>query len=129
MEDGADLARLIASHPEIDTHLVLPASMKQGDLGHVAERYSIFQPSKVLFTRIDETESLGAIVNIAAQRQLPVSFLACGQQIPDDLEPASKEKIASLVLNRSGHGLISESAEEGNPARELVAVRSAGAAA
>ena len=32
MEDGADLARLIASHPEIDTHLVLPASMKPADM-------------------------------------------------------------------------------------------------
>ena len=32
MEDGADLARLIATHPEIDTHLVLPASMKPADL-------------------------------------------------------------------------------------------------
>jgi flagellar biosynthesis protein FlhF len=99
MEDGADLARLIATHPEIDTHLVLPASMRAEDMARTADRYSIFKPSKLLFTRIDETERFGAIVNQASRRELPVSFLACGQQIPDDLEAASKERIAALLLN------------------------------
>lgn len=97
MEDGADLARLIASHPEIDTHLVLPASMKPADLSRVIDRYQIFQPKKLLFTRLDETERWGALVSEAARRSLPISFLARGQQIPDDLEPASKETIANKV--------------------------------
>jgi flagellar biosynthesis protein FlhF len=98
MEDGAALAQLIASHPEIDTHLALPASMKPDDMARVIERYSIFKPSKLLFTRIDETERFGALVNQAAKYQLPLSFLATGQQIPDDLEPATKERIRALVM-------------------------------
>jgi flagellar biosynthesis protein FlhF len=97
MEDGADLARLIASHPEIDTHLVLSASMKPADLGRVVDRYLIFEPKKLLFTRLDETDRLGALVNEAARRLLPISFLATGQQIPDDIEPASKQFIADKV--------------------------------
>jgi flagellar biosynthesis protein FlhF len=97
MEDGADLARLIATHPEIDTHLVLPASMKPADLSRVIDRYEIFQPKKLLFTRLDETDRLGALVSEAARRSLPISFLTTGQQIPDDLEPATKEFIADKV--------------------------------
>jgi flagellar biosynthesis protein FlhF len=97
MEDGADLARLLASHPEIDTHLVLSASMKPADLSRVIDRYEIFQPKKLLFTRLDETDRYGALVSEAARRSLPISFLATGQQIPDDLEPASKEFIADKV--------------------------------
>jgi flagellar biosynthesis protein FlhF len=97
MEDGADLARLLASHPEIDTHLVLSASMKPSDLARVIDRYAIFQPKKLLFTRLDETDRYGALVSEAARRSLPISFLATGQQIPDDLEPASKEFIADKV--------------------------------
>ena len=97
MEDGADLARLISSHPEIDTHLVLSASMKPADLSRVVDRYQVFQPKKLLFTRLDETERYGALVSEAARRALPISFLATGQQIPDDLEPASKELIANKV--------------------------------
>ena len=97
MEDGADLAQLLATHPEIDTHLVLSASMKPSDLARVIDRYAIFQPKKLLFTRLDETDRYGALVNEAARSGLPISFLATGQQIPDDLEPASKEFIADKV--------------------------------
>jgi flagellar biosynthesis protein FlhF len=103
MEDGADLARLIASHPEIDTHLVLPASMKPLDMARVIDRYQVFQPRKLLFTRIDETERYGALVSEAARRSLPVSFLATGQQIPDDVEPATKVWLATLALGTSGN--------------------------
>jgi len=101
MEDGAELARLLAAHPEIDTHMVLAASMKAEDLTRTADRYSIFKPAKLLFTRMDETERFGSIVNQAARLELPVSFLANGQQIPDDLEPATKERIAALVAGVS----------------------------
>jgi len=101
IEDGVDLARLIATHPEIDTHLVLPASMKPGDMARVIERYEIFQPKKLLFTRIDETGSYGAIVSEAARRGLPVSFLTTGQQIPDDLEPATKVRLVELAMGRA----------------------------
>lgn len=97
MEDGADLAKLIATHPEIDTHLVLSASMKPADLARVIDRYQIFQPKKLLFTRLDETDRYGALVSEAARRSLPISFLATGQLIPDDLEPAVKESIANKV--------------------------------
>lgn len=97
MEDGADLARLIAMHPEIDTHLVLPASMKLADMARVIERYAIFHPDKLLFTRLDETDRYGALISEPARRGLPVSFLATGQQIPDDLEPATKARLIEMV--------------------------------
>lgn len=98
MEDGADLARLLATHPEIDTHLVLPASMKPGDMARVVDRYQVFQPSKLLFTRIDETSRYGALISAAARCGLPVSFLCGGQQIPDDLEEASYDRLLELVV-------------------------------
>ena len=101
MEDGADLASLIATHPEIDTHLVLSAAMKPADMARVIERYEIFQPKKLLFTRIDETERFGAIVSEASRRSLPVSFLSGGQQIPDDLEPATKDCLIELALGQA----------------------------
>jgi flagellar biosynthesis protein FlhF len=63
----------------------------------VIDRYEIFQPKKLLFTRLDETDRLGALVSEASRRSLPISFLATGQQIPDDLEPATKELIAEKV--------------------------------
>ncbi len=104
-EDGADLARLIASHPEIDTHLVLSASMKPADMARVIELYEMFQPAKLLFTKIDETDRYGALVSEAVRLSLPISFLTTGQQIPDDLEPATKARLTDLVLGRPSHAM------------------------
>jgi flagellar biosynthesis protein FlhF len=98
MEHGADLAPLLATHPEVDTHLVLSASMKPADMSRIIEHYQVFKPKKLLFTHMDETRRYGALVNEAARHCLPVSFLATGQQIPDDLEPATKAGLAELIL-------------------------------
>ena len=101
MQDGAGLADLIAAHPEIDTHLVLPASMRPADLSEVIDRYQAFRPAKLLFTRLDETGRFGMLINESARRSLPISFLATGQQIPDDLEPATTEGLSALVYGKA----------------------------
>lgn len=98
--DARELAALLAAHPEIDTHLVLAASMRPADLERAADRYEIFSPRKLIFTRLDETESFGAPINESARRSLPISFLSAGQSIPDDLEPATKDRLAARVLGR-----------------------------
>lgn len=85
-------------------HLVLPASMRTGDLKRAAEQYEVFQPSKLLFTRLDETETFGPILNQSIRMGKPVSFLSCGQRIPEDLEPATEELILDLVLKRHALG-------------------------
>jgi flagellar biosynthesis protein FlhF len=113
MEDAEDLARFLATHPEIDTHLVLPASMRSADLARTIDRYAIFGPRKLLFTRLDETSQFGTLISEARRRSLPLSFLATGQQIPEDLEPAEKSRLVELVvsnINQSdmNHGASSE---------------------
>ncbi|HVX65070.1 MAG TPA: hypothetical protein VHA11_00635 [Bryobacteraceae bacterium] len=100
MDAAQDLARFLAARTDIDTHLVLTASMKSADLSRVVDRFEIFRPKKLLFTRLDETETFGPILNQAVRTAKPVSFLAAGQQIPEDLEPATAERILDLVLRR-----------------------------
>jgi flagellar biosynthesis protein FlhF len=101
IDDAAELANLISSHPDIDTHLVLPAFMRQADMNRIIHRYAIFQPKKLLFTHVDETGQYGSLVSQAAAWSLPISFLGVGQQIPDDLEPAAYSRLADLILGTS----------------------------
>jgi flagellar biosynthesis protein FlhF len=64
----------------------------------MVDRFSTFNPAKLIFTRIDETSSYGAILNESARTGLPVSFLGTGTGIPDDLEPPTKDRIIDLLL-------------------------------
>ena len=51
-EESAELRSWLASHPRVDTHLVVPASMNAADLQQVIDRFQVFRPAKLLFTRL-----------------------------------------------------------------------------
>jgi flagellar biosynthesis protein FlhF len=100
IDHGLDLALYLSTHPEMDTHLVLTATTKSADLSRAVDRFEIFGPRKLLFTRLDETDAFGSILALAERTKKPVSFLAAGQQIPEDLEPAGRERIVDLLIGR-----------------------------
>jgi len=92
-DDAGDLARLLALHPEMDTHLVLAASSDSSVWARQASLYHVFEPAKLIFTRLDEITNCEGLLDQAARSELPISFLATGQQIPDDLEEATRERL------------------------------------
>jgi flagellar biosynthesis protein FlhF len=98
VDEGADLARFLAKRPEIDTQLVLMSCLRSADLSRVWEAFQIFRPGRMIFTRLDETGSLGGPFSLAARTGTPVSFLAAGQRIPEDLEPASSQRLIDGIL-------------------------------
>jgi flagellar biosynthesis protein FlhF len=73
--------------------------MRSADLSRVVDRFEMFRPAKLIFTHLDETASFGPIVNEAVRTGKAVSFLSAGQRIPEDLEPAAKDRIIDLVLS------------------------------
>jgi flagellar biosynthesis protein FlhF len=102
IEACAGLIELIGSHPEMDVHLVLPATMQAGCLRQAVDWYEPFHAQKLLFTHLDEASDCGALINESARHSLPVSFLSTGQKIPDDLEPATKSRLCALVQGNGG---------------------------
>jgi len=108
MDEGVGLARMLATRSDIDTHLVLPASMKPADLVRTVNAYEIFGPQKLLFTKLDETGSFGPILNEAARTGKALSFFATGQRVPEDLEAATRRKVVELVLAGGASGQMSE---------------------
>jgi flagellar biosynthesis protein FlhF len=97
-ESGQDLAAFLRGRRDIDTHLVLTASMRQADLQRTVDLFQAFQPAKLLFTRLDETDSTGAMFCEAARTGKALSFLSTGQVIPEDMEPATKTRITGFLV-------------------------------
>jgi flagellar biosynthesis protein FlhF len=98
LEIATGLARLVATRSDIDTHLVLPASMKSGDMVRAAAAYEMFAPQKLLFTKLDETGTFGPILNQAIRTGKALSYFTSGQRIPEDLETATRRRLTELVL-------------------------------
>jgi flagellar biosynthesis protein FlhF len=95
---SANLAKFLSTYPHVDIHLVLSCGAKSSDISRMVDRYNIFVPAKLLFTRLDETDSYGAVLNESVRTGLPVSFLGAGPRVPEDVTPATKDRIADLLL-------------------------------
>jgi len=94
------LAAVLTACGDVDVHLVAPAYMKARDLRNSIERYRLFQPSKLLVTRMDETESFGTVFSEAALAGLAISFLSHGPRVPDDIRAATAEDLLAMVRER-----------------------------
>ena len=108
LEEAASLGHFLSTRSDIDTHLVLSASMKPADLSRMVDAFGILRPQHLLFTRLDETGSYGPILSEAVRTGKPLSFFTHGQRIPEDLEAASTERLLDLVL--AGRGSRARSA-------------------
>ncbi len=97
---GIDLAMFLARRQNIDTHLVLTATTGNIDMESAAKRFDVFRPSGLIFTRLDETAFTGAIAGEAIRSGKPVTWLCGGQLIPEDIEPAPKERIAGTLVHQ-----------------------------
>jgi flagellar biosynthesis protein FlhF len=93
-----DLTQFLSTYPHVDLHLVLSCAVKPSDISRMVDRYSVFNPAKLLFTRLDETDSYGVILNESVRTGLPISFLGTGPSIPDDFVTATKDHVADLLM-------------------------------
>ncbi|MBX9599724.1 MAG: hypothetical protein K2X35_01925 [Bryobacteraceae bacterium] len=105
-EDSEDLAGWLASRLDIEVHLVLDAAVRPALLEQTVRRFARFRPSRLAFTRIDETGGAAAALSLALQCRMPISFLGTGQRMPEDLELASAE----ALLSRLGHRDVASAA-------------------
>jgi flagellar biosynthesis protein FlhF len=81
-----------------DIYLCLSATTKDRELEEILNRFSIFPISKVVFTKLDECESVGCIVNLLLKANLQIAYFTTGQRVPEDIEVATSEKLAELIL-------------------------------
>jgi len=99
--DGArDLIDCLRRIRNRETHLALPASMKRADLLRTIRHFEIFDTDYLLFTKLDETESFGAIISAALQTNKRVSFFGTGQNIPEDLAVANADSLIQTLFTR-----------------------------
>lgn len=83
---------------EKEVFLVLSATTKYRDLISIAETYQKLTEYKVIFTKLDETTTLGNLLNIKLFTGAPLSYVTCGQNVPDDIENFNPQDTVKLLL-------------------------------
>jgi flagellar biosynthesis protein FlhF len=93
------MKELLTCHPLIENHLLLSATTKDRDLDLMARRFSLLPIRSYIFTKIDETGDYAPLLNQVLRKRRPLSYLTNGQRVPEDIESASKVRVANLFLN------------------------------
>ncbi|MDH4121604.1 MAG: flagellar biosynthesis protein FlhF [Deltaproteobacteria bacterium] len=98
----AEIFRLFEDMEQTDVWLTLSATTKDAEMTEVTRRFSQIPLRGVVFTKLDECATYGAIFNHAIRFKIPVAYLTTGQKVPEDIEPATRERMVDLILNISG---------------------------
>ena len=95
-----ELEEFLRVNPRIEKHLVISATTKFTDAKHIMSKFAAIEPDKVIFTKVDETASLGMIINLLRDKKFALSYITTGQSVPDDIDPASSDVLANLLLKK-----------------------------
>lgn len=96
--DTAGLISVLNDYYETDVYLVLSATTKQKDLCDIVDSYMSFTKFNLIFTKLDETKSIGNIFNIKLYTGAPLSYVTAGQNVPDDIEVVNAQKLVKQLL-------------------------------
>jgi len=94
-----ELRDFLAVHPQLENHLLLSATTKDRDLSQIVQRFSCVPIKSYIFTKLDETDEYAPLLNQLLRDRKPLSYLTNGQNVPEDIELATKVRVANLFLN------------------------------
>ena len=92
------LRELIGGYLPVSTHLVLSAVTNELEMQRAAQNFGRLDFSSYIFTKTDETQARGVIINQLLKLRMPISFITTGQRVPEDMFKATKTGILRLLF-------------------------------
>lgn len=89
---------------EIEVSLLLSATVKYEDMEDIYQNFSFLNLSSVIISKFDETKHFGTLLNFMLLYNLPMSYFATGQEVPDDLLYADKEFLLEQFIGDIDEG-------------------------
>ena len=97
-ENMSNFIHSVDDKVEKEVHLVLSATTKYRDLISIADSYKEMADYKLIFTKLDETTTLGNLLNLRLYTGASLSYVTHGQNVPDDIEDFNPQKTVKRLL-------------------------------
>ncbi len=95
-----ELNQFLGQGANVENCLVLAAPTEERLQQKSLESFSQLPLSRLIFTKLDETDRCGVLINVPIRSNLPLAYLTNGQQVPEDLLRAEPQMVAELVMGR-----------------------------
>ncbi len=96
-----EIKEIVKNAEPDEAYLLISATTKMKDCKEIIEAYSFLENYKLIFTKIDETSSLGVVLNVKEITGKSLSYFTTGQSVPDDIEIADVENLSKKLLGNS----------------------------
>lgn len=97
-DDMADFVKAAEDKAEREVYLVVSATTKYKDLLSIADKYKKMFNYKIIFTKLDETSAYGNLLNVKIYTGAAMSYITCGQNVPDDIETFNAQSTVKKLL-------------------------------
>lgn len=99
-----ELADMLPLSEEWETYLVFSLTAKEEDMADIYRQFSRIPIDKFIFTKLDETNTRGAMANMVEKYEKGVAYLTNGQEVPDDLMEATPEILIQWIIGAGNDG-------------------------
>ena len=98
IEEESPIYKIMSSINNKEVYLVLSGTTDYNTLKSIINHYSFIEDYKIIFTKLDEAEGFGNILNAKYLTKSPVSYITTGQNVPNDIEILDRDKIVSGLI-------------------------------
>ena len=98
LEKMKEMVAALEKPENYQVFLVLSATTKYRDLQKIADCYGKIADFELIFTKLDETEAVGNLLNMKLYTDAPIAYVTCGQNVPDDMEAFNPQKTVKQIL-------------------------------
>jgi flagellar biosynthesis protein FlhF len=101
-----ELKAMLGEAQADEVHLVLSSVASAASLASTAEKFAPVGTTALILTKLDESSGLGNLLPLLRASKLPLSYLTNGQNVPEDIEPAERRRLARAVLGMDTASLV-----------------------
>jgi flagellar biosynthesis protein FlhF len=94
------IAGLCTTDVPLELHLLMGANADDESMIEAYRSYRKLPIDYLTFTKVDEAVRFGSLYNILVTYQKPVAYLTTGQRVPGDIEAATVNRLAGLIVKK-----------------------------
>ena len=90
--------KAIAEIPDARVHAVFSAATQAADIDKFMNEFDAEPSQRVLISKVDEVETVNPLLAHAVMREIPISFISDGPNVPEDLSVHTANDFAAAIL-------------------------------
>ena len=110
-DDVSEIIKIFQIPMDVHHFLLLSATTQLDNMLIAKQSFGALPVRSYIFTKLDEANDASAMINFLVMAKKPVSYFTTGQNVPEDIEPANRRRLAEMILKRNRwvpHGRLEE---------------------